>query len=77
MGEHLTDIKFYPHKAHDTPVAQHFHQHRPMFRPFTVHIIGYVSGHPDSDLCKRLRLDLENYWINQLQTRSPLGMNVD
>jgi hypothetical protein len=71
IGEHLADIR---HKR-DSPVALHFNEDLHTVNSLRCEIIESLKGNPEADASKTLRDRREQFWIHQLQTKHPNGMN--
>jgi hypothetical protein len=71
IGEHLADIR---HKR-DSPVSIHFNKDLHTVNSLKCEIIEALKGDPDSESSKSLRDRREQYWIHQLQTKHPNGIN--
>ena len=69
--EHVRSIV----KNTDTPVARHFNNVRsPLCRTFKATIISEIKGNPDNTT--PTRRNREKWWIQRLDTYSPLGINI-
>ena len=71
IGEHLADIR---HKR-DSPVALHFNKDTHTVSALRCEIIESLKGNPEEDTSKALRDRREQFWIHQLQTKHPNGIN--
>ena len=71
ISEHLSDIK---HKR-DKPVSHHFNKTDHDITNCTFEIIQVMAGDPDSEPNTAIRRRTEMYWIHQLRTMHPLGLN--
>ena len=71
MKEHLADIKH----ARDTPVAKHFNQTDHINARFASLIIEAINPDVENPTTTSLRRSQETYWIHQLRTLKPLGLN--
>jgi hypothetical protein len=71
IGEHLADIK---HKR-DTPIATHFNTVSHTVKSLKCEIIEALKGDPESDSSNLLRDRREQFWIHQLQSKYPNGIN--
>jgi hypothetical protein len=71
IGEHLADIT---HKR-DTPVTIHFNRDTHTVDSVRCEIIEALKGNPETDSSKLLRDHRELFWIHQLQTVYPNGIN--
>ena len=71
IGEHLADIK---HKR-DSPVSLHFNKELHTVRSVRCEILEALKGNPEMDTSGQLRDRREQFWIHQLQTKHPNGMN--
>ena len=69
--EHLADIR---HKR-DSPVSLHFNKELHSVNSVKCEIIEALKGNPESDSSKSLRDRREQFWIHQLQTKYPNGIN--
>ena len=69
MKEHLADIKY----ARDKPVAIHMQQHKSKL--IIYQIICLIKSNPDNPRSTTLRKSFEMYWIHQLRTMKPRGIN--
>jgi len=68
--EHRADIKH----NRNTPVAKHFNKENHSINDFSVQIIEHINSDPDTSV--QLRRKREHYWIYNLQTVQPLGLNL-
>ena len=71
MKEHLADIRH----VRDSPVARHFTSPDHNIDNFSYEIIEIGTRNPDSDTTTSHRREREMYWIHQLKTLFPRGMN--
>jgi hypothetical protein len=71
IGEHLADIK---HKR-DSPVSLHFNKDLHTVNSVKCEIIEALKRDPESEASKSLRDRREQFWIHQLQTKYPNGIN--
>jgi hypothetical protein len=71
IGEHLADIR---HKR-DSPVSLHFNRESHTVNSLRCEIIEALKGDPESASSNTLRDRREQFWIHQLQTKHPNGMN--
>jgi len=71
IGEHLADIK---HKR-DSPVSLHFNREHHTVRSLRCEILEALKGDPEKDPSGLLRDRREQFWIHQLQSKHPNGMN--
>jgi len=70
IKEHRADIKH----NRNTPVAIHFNKSGHSIHDFSVQIIEHINKEPEQSL--RLRRNREHFWIYNLQTVQPLGLNL-
>ena len=68
--EHLADIK---HR--DTPVAKHFNTEGHSHNHLITLIIEYLNLDLNIDNTTRIRRSRESFWIHQLRTLKPMGLN--
>ena len=71
IAEHLADIR---HKR-DTPVSLHFNKDLHSVKSVRCEILEALKGDPESESTKSLRDRREQFWIHQLQTKHPNGIN--
>ena len=71
MKEHLADIRH----VRDSPVARHFTSPDHDIDNFSYEIIEIGTRNPDSETTTSHRREREMYWIHQLKTLFPRGMN--
>ena len=71
MEEHLADIRH----NRDKLVAKHFNLPGNTTQNLTSFIIESVNTDPDLEQATRTRRNRESYWIHQLRTLKPLGIN--
>jgi len=71
IGEHLADIRH----SRDSPVALHFNKELHSVNSLRCEIIESLKGNPEEDTSKTLRDRREQFWIHQLQTKYPNGIN--
>ncbi len=71
LKEHLADIKY----ARDTPVAYHFNSTGHNLHHVGIQVIDLLSGDVNKFTTTTLRREKETYWIYQLRTLKPLGIN--
>ena len=71
IGEHLADIKH----NRDTPVATHFNKDSHKVKSLKCEIIEALKGDPETDSSSLLRDRREQFWIHQLQSKYPNGIN--
>ena len=71
IKEHLADIK---HKR-DKPLSLHFRQKSHKTTKLTYQIIEIINKDPTSDISTKYRKEKEMYWIHQLRTIQPVGIN--
>ena len=69
--EHLADIKH----NRDTPVAKHFNTEGHSHNHLNTLIIEYFNLDLNIDNTTRIRRSRESFWIYQLRTLKPLGLN--
>ena len=69
--EHLADIKH----NRDTPVAKHFNTVGHFHNHLITLIIEYLNLDLNIDNTTRIRRSRESFWIYQLRTLKPLGLN--
>ena len=74
IGEHLSHIQKKRWK-NDVPVHFNLDGHHGE-NDVRVYILDYIFCHPRSDRGKKLRLHVENNWVQRLKTQSPWGMNT-
>ena len=60
----------------DTHISKHFNNPGHEFEKDRFEIIDIIKGNPDCQNVERVRLQQETYWIINLQTLSPLGINA-
>mgnify|MGYP002063635744 CR=1 FL=1 len=72
LKEHLADIK---HKR-DTPVAIHFNLPKHKASHLTPTILEVIKRDPKEESTTLFRLERERFWIYQLRTMTPQGINV-
>ena len=71
IGEHLADIRH----SRDSPVSLHFNKDLHNVNSLRCEIIKTLKGDSETDKSKSLRDRREQFWIHQLQTKHPNGMN--
>jgi hypothetical protein len=71
IGEHLADIKY----KRDTPVSHHFNMDLHTVKSLKCEIIEALKGDPEADPSRHLRDCREQFWIHQLQSKYPNGIN--
>jgi hypothetical protein len=71
IQEHFRDI----HKSRDYPVARHFHLPGHCSNNLTYAIIEVRPDDPDDSNSTIARRSKEHYWIHQLRTMDPVGIN--
>lgn len=72
MTEHQRDTR----KKRDTPVANHFNRPDHTLEHMRFQIIDILSSDPDDPKSTNPRKIKELYWIYQLHTLRPVGINV-
>ena len=70
IKEHLADIKHNRYK----PVSRHMNNHNN--HKITFQIISVIHNDPSKTNTTKIRKDREMYWIHQLRTITPRGLNV-
>ena len=68
--EHRADIKH----NRKTPVGIHFNKENHSINDFSVQVIEHINQTPDTSV--QLRRKREHYWIYNLQTVQPIGLNL-
>ena len=71
ISEHLADIRY----KRDTPVAHHFNKAHHNHSVLRCEILEVIKGDPESNKSKSDRDLKEQFWIHQLQTKHPNGIN--
>ncbi len=71
IKEHLADIKH----SRDTPIANHFNARNHAHIALEVIIMDLIKGEIDETTTKTWRRSRESYWIHQLRSLKPLGIN--
>jgi hypothetical protein len=69
--EHLADIRH----GRDTPVARHFILPNHHLSDVVPRIIEFLTADPEVADNTSIRRDREHYWIHQLKTHNPMGIN--
>ena len=71
IKEHLADIKHH----RDTPVARHVHTHQPSAQGISYQVLEILPQNPDNPETTPKRRIREMFWIHQLRTMHPHGLN--
>ena len=72
MKEHLADIRH----DRDTPVARHFSTGSHCASTPMMELIEVLKSDPSLEQTTKDRRNRELYWIHQLRTLEPLGLNM-
>ena len=72
MAEHMRDTRL----KRDTPVATHYNEIGHSFENMLFQIIQIIPTDPEDEKSTPRRRSCEKYWIYQLHTLKPLGLNV-
>ena len=71
IKKHLADVRH----VRDTPVARHFNLPDHSHQHLKAEVIEVLTGDPDLEESTAERRRREYYWIHQLKTLPPFGMN--
>lgn len=71
LKEHLADIKH----SRDSPMANHFNARDHAHFTMGVTVIDLIKGETDNPSTTSWRRSRESYWIHQLRSLKPLGIN--
>ena len=58
------------------PVAVHFNSEGHCLKDFKLQILEMLPGDPEDEKSTKIRRDRESYWIHQLRTLTPRGINI-
>ena len=72
MAEHVRDTRV----KRETPVSIHFNEPDHLFENMIFQIIQILPTDPEDDRSTTKRRQCERYWIYQLHSLEPLGINV-
>ena len=75
MNSYLIVLCLSIKKTQDTPIANHFRHNHNLTRYMTIQPIERVSDHGDPKTNRHQRLIREHWWIKELQTSHPKGIN--
>ena len=76
MYKHIQSMESYGPGKQATPVLKHFNKHYQRPDKFISHILETIKGDPPLDDTSKLRHKHEKWWILNLRTLDPFGMNA-